>query len=191
MSSIGRRAFARILLLASVLVFAGACDDNPPTLAPGTPQRTLSVDPTAYYVIRNVESGKVLDVEEAGCCNGYSVHQWTYGGRTNQHWRIVDVGGGYYKVVARHSGRVLDVSNRSTSDGAKIHQWSYDGSFNQQWSFHDTGSSYIIAARHSGKVLTVYVDPNAYINWIGLDGIVIRQYTSTGRTAQQWQLERV
>jgi len=189
MSSIGRRAFARILLLASVLAFAGACDQAPPTSAPEAPR--LSFDPYAYYVIRNVETDKVADVEGAGCCNGDWVHQWSYEGQTNAQWRIVDVGGGYYKIVARHSGRAMDVSGASMYDGTRIHQWAYDGSYNQQWSIVDVGNGqYKILARHSGKALTVSGGVN-YFGSIYGNGVGIRQHTYNAYGSQHWQLELV
>lgn len=187
MSSIGRRAFARILLLAFTLVFAGACDNNPPTSVPGEPHLYLSLDPTAYYIIRSVGSSKVLSVERSGCCNGYWVHQWTYEGQASQQWRIVHEGSGYYKIVARHSGRALDVRSASLSDGAVIHQWDYQSLANQQWYISDSGSTsgaYVISAKHSGKVLTV--------SGSGLEqGAVIRQYNHQGWPTQVWWLERV
>jgi glucan 1,4-alpha-glucosidase len=183
MSGIGRRAFARIFLLASGLVFAGACDNvDPPLAPPETPRLSLNVDPTTYYVIRSVGSGKALDVEGAGCCNGAWVHQWDYQGLSNQQWRIVNVGGNWYKIVARHSGRVMDVRSGSSSDGAVIHQWDYRGLANQQFEFTDDGSgSYAITARHSGKSLTVSGSVNS-------NGAEVRQYNYQGLPSQRFTI---
>jgi hypothetical protein len=190
MSSIGRRAFARILLLASGLAFVGACGgDLPTTRSAAAVQPSLSFNPNVYYVIRNLGTQKVMDVENAGCCNGYFVHQWTYEGRTNQQWSIVAVGGGYYKVVARHSGRVLDVRNASMSDGARVHQWGYDGSANQQFAFVFAGGGgglpdrYLILARHSGKALAVDGSP------IDANGVGVKQLS--GSDYNMWQVELV
>lgn len=191
MSSIGRRAFARILLLASGLVVTGACSNDLPTTSKAAQSPRLTIDPNAYYVIRNVETDKVMDVEGAGCCNGAWVHQWEYDGLTNQQWRIVAIAGGYYKILNRNSGRALDVSSASQSDGARIHQWGYDESYNQQWSLVDLGSgTYKIIARHSGKVATVSGGPN-YYGSLYLDGVGIRQYAYTGAWTQHWHLELV
>ncbi|HYH82703.1 MAG TPA: RICIN domain-containing protein [Longimicrobium sp.] len=192
MSSIGRRAFARILL-ASGLVFTAACgnDLTTATEAPKAPRRTLTIDPNAYYVIRNVSSDKVMDVSDAGCCNGASLHQWEYEGLTNQQWRIVDLGNGYYKIVARHSGRVMDVQSASQYNGAKLHQWGYDGSTNQQWTINDAGNgAYYIQARHSGKVATVS-NGYAYDYFLYDNGAGIRQYGYSGSWTQHWYIEEV
>ncbi|HEV7589373.1 MAG TPA: RICIN domain-containing protein [Longimicrobium sp.] len=189
MSSIGRRAFARILLLGSGLVFAAACGNDVPTAtkAPEKPRAVLSIDPNAWYVIRNAASYKVMDVSNAGCCNGAWIHQWDYEGLANQQWRITDIGGGYYKIVARHSGRALDVESASTSDGARIHQWTYGGLANQQWTFVAGIYGYAIIARHSGKA-AVLTAGDVYANGLG-----VRQYPYGGSSysTQQWLLEKV
>jgi hypothetical protein len=187
MSSIGRRAFARTLLLATGLVFMAACGTDLPTNAKTAEpaQPSLSFSPTSYYVIRNVATNKVMDVESNGCCNGYFIHQWTYQGRTNQQWRIVNLNNGYYKIEARHSGRVADVRNASLLDGERIHQWGYNGATNQQFTFTFDGTAYAIVARHSGKALTV---TGSNIN---ADGNGIRQYTPNGANTQRWYVELV
>jgi|GEM_PF-3310758 len=191
MSSIGRRAFARILLLASGLVLVGACSNDLPTDAkPAEPsQASFSFSPTAYYVIRNVATDKVMDVESAGCCNGYFIHQWTYSGQTNAQWRIEDLGNGYYRLKARHSGRVADVRNASLANDARLHQWGWDGSTNQQFSISFDGSAYNIFARHSGKAVTVSCGGTPCT--ITSDGVGIRQYTFSGANTQRWYIEQV
>jgi hypothetical protein len=189
MSSFGRRAFARTLLLASGIVFAAACSSDLPTTAAKAPvkPRSVVISSGSYYVVRNLGTDKVADVESAGCCNGYWVHQWTYEGQYNQQWQIVDLGNGYYKLLARHSGRAMDVESASLSNGARVHQWAYDGSTNQQWSISDAGSGTVsITARHSGKALTV-----SGTGTITDDGVGIKQYTYTGTNLQKWYLELV
>jgi Ricin-type beta-trefoil lectin domain-like len=188
MSSLGRRAFA-CLLLASGLAFAAACGSDLPTTtkAPEKPRPVLSIDPNAYYVVRNV-AGKVMDVSNNGCCNGAAIHIWTYEGQANQQWRIVDVGGGYYKFVARHSGRVLDVESGSQGEGAKIHQWAYEGLQHQQWSINSCNCSYgayYIAARHSGKAATIN-GGSVYSN-----GTSVKQISYSGYVTQLWYLDQV
>ncbi len=170
------RLFVGLVLLATAL-----------TVAPASAQ---PFDPNAYYVIRNVAGNKVLDVSNNGCCNGAAIHIWTYEGLANQQWKIIDVGGGYYKIIAKSSGRGLDVANTSTADGVKIHQWEYQGLANQQWSITWANSgyaSYYITARHSGKVITVN-GGSVYSN-----GTPVRQFPYYGWSylTQQWVFERV
>lgn len=54
-------------------------------------------------------------------------------GSAAQQWQIIDVGGGYVKIIARHSGKAMDVAGGSTADLTQIHQWDYVGIANQQW----------------------------------------------------------
>jgi hypothetical protein len=188
MSSIGRRAFARIMLLASGLVVAGACgNDVAPTATPPERASMVTIDPNAWYIIRNAASYKVMDVSNAGCCNGAWIHQWDYEGQTNQQWRITDIGGGYYKITARHSGKALDVESSSTGDGARIHQWDYSGRTNQQWRFEQGSYGVAIIARHSGKAAALTAG-DVYSNGLG-----VRQYAygGPGYSTQQWVLVKV
>jgi hypothetical protein len=155
-----------------------------------SPASAQEFDPNAYYVIRNVAGSKVLDVSNNGCCNGASIHIWTYEGLANQPWRVIDVGNGYYKIVARHSGKALDVESASMNDFARVHQWTYQGLTNQQWriTWANSGyASYYITARHSGKALTVN-GGSVYSNGTG-----VKQFTYYGPTylTQQWWLEMV
>jgi hypothetical protein len=152
-----------------------------------SPASAQPFDPNTYYVIRNVGGGKVLDVSQAGCCNGAWIHIWRYDARTNQQWRIIDVGNGYYKVEARHSGRVADVEGASASDGAHVHQWDYQGFPNQEWEIRPTGDgSYYFIARHSGKYMTV--GGSVFSN-----GTLVRQYGlgSFASSNYKWLIEPV
>jgi rhamnogalacturonan endolyase len=167
------RLFLGLVLLTTAL-----------TVSPASAQP--NIDPTAYYVIRNVGGNKVMDVSNNGCCNGAWIHIWTYGGLANQQWRIVPVGDGYYKIEARSSGRVLDVESASTSDWAHIHQWEYEGLANQQWSIVPvTQNTYYLIARHSGKAAVV-------AGSVSTNGTLVRQ-NGPGLPSgnYQWRLELV
>jgi hypothetical protein len=187
MSSIGRRAFARTLLVAAGLAFTAACSDLPTQkkAAPENTRASLSFNPNAWYKITNV-GGKVADVSNAGCCNGQAIHLWSYDGYTNQQWKIEDVGGGFYKITARHSGKAMDVASASQSNGAQVHQWTYQSLYNQQWSINDNGNGTVnIAARHSGKVLTV--SGSIYSN----GSSIVQNSLINGYQNQQWVIEQI
>jgi hypothetical protein len=86
--------------------------------------RAATVDPTAWYVLVNWNSGKALDVSGVSISDGATIHRWTRHDGLNQQWQFVDSGGGFYRLRARHSGKVADACNFSTADGAEIVQWS-------------------------------------------------------------------
>ncbi|MFC8797785.1 non-reducing end alpha-L-arabinofuranosidase family hydrolase [Promicromonospora sp. NPDC057138] len=144
-----------------------------------------TVDPTAWYVLLNRNSGKAMDVSGVSTADGALIHQWTRTNANNQQFQFVDAGGGYYKIKARHSGKVIDVSSWSTADGAAIHQWTDTGGANQQFRLADSDSGYVrLINRNSNKAVEVQ---NAATN----DGAAVVQYSDWGGSNQQWQLVRV
>jgi beta-glucanase (GH16 family) len=61
--------------------------------------------------------------------NAVKVQLWSIGGNggSNQQWKPVSLGNGYFKFVARHSGRCLDVPGASTANGVQLQQWDCNG----------------------------------------------------------------
>jgi hypothetical protein len=170
----------RRMLIGGAGVLAGAAAAT--VLNPFTAQAQQSTDPTAWYVLVNRGSGKVLDVSGVSTADGAPLHQWTRTDAGNQQFQFVDAGGGYFRIKARHSGKVLDVSSWSTADGAVIHQWSDHGGANQQFRLADSGGGYVrLINRNSGKAVEVQ---NAAIN----NGANVVQYSDWDGTNQQWQL---
>jgi beta-xylosidase len=147
-----------------------------------TTASAATVDPSAWYVLVNRNSGKALDVYNFATNDGARITQWSRTNANNQQWRFVDSGGGYYRIRSRHSDKVLDVYNFSTADGGAIVQWADGNGTNQQWRLADSSGGYVrFINRHSGKALEVQ---GAVTN----DGANIVQYTDWGGNNQQWQL---
>jgi beta-xylosidase len=71
------------LLLVGAFVTAQASSANAAT-----------VDTSAWYVLVNRNSGKVLDVYNSSTANGAAVVQWADHNGSNQQWRLVQVGSG-------------------------------------------------------------------------------------------------
>jgi endo-1,4-beta-xylanase len=143
------------------------------------------VDPSAWYVLVNRNSGKALDVYNFATNDGARITQWTRSNANNQQWQFVDSGGGYYRIRSRHSGKVLDVYNWSTANGGAIVQWADTNGNNQQWRLADSAGGYVrFISRHSNRALEVQ---GAATN----DGANIVQYDDWGGNNQQWQLVRV
>ncbi|GIH03082.1 hypothetical protein Rhe02_11490 [Rhizocola hellebori] len=143
------------------------------------------VDPSAWYVLVNRNSGKALDVYNFATNDGARITQWTRTSANNQQWQFVDSGSGFYRIRSRHSGKVLDVFNLSTANGGAIVQWADNNGNNQQWRLADSGSGYVrFISRHSSKALEVQGAATT-------DGANIVQYDDWGGNNQQWQLIRV
>ncbi|WAC75571.1 RICIN domain-containing protein [Roseateles sp. SL47] len=92
---------------------------------------TLAAD--GGYRLRNVASGKLLDVAGAATAAGTAVQQWpdTEGG--NQHF-LPTADGMAVQLKALHSHQCLDVTAERTDAGAPIQQWDCGaGKANQLW----------------------------------------------------------
>lgn len=147
-----------------------------------TSASAATVDPNAWYVLLNRNSGKALDVYNLATNDGARITQWTRNNGNQQQWQFVDSGGGYYRVKSRLSGKVLDVYNFSTANGGAIVQWTDHNGTNQQWRLADSAGGYVrLISRHSNKALEVQGASTA-------DGANIVQYDDWGGNNQQWQL---
>ncbi|HEY5583698.1 MAG TPA: RICIN domain-containing protein [Ruminiclostridium sp.] len=148
------------------------------------------IDSSSYYKIVNRTSGKVLD--NGGTSNrGAQIQQWAdnAANNTNQQWKIVDLGNGYYKLICRTSNMVMDDPSGSTSNGTIIQQYDDNAvnNINQQWTVQDIRNGYYkIMCRASGKVLD---NTNGSLS----DGNLIQQYDDGAiiNYNQQWQIIKV
>ncbi|MDG4834421.1 family 43 glycosylhydrolase [Solwaraspora sp. WMMD1047] len=180
----GRR-FSRRRWLAGLVAAATMLGGGVLAVAAAPSASAATVDPNAWYMLINRNSGKALDVYNFSTADGGRITQWTRGTGANQQWQFVDSGGGYYRVKSRHSGKVLDVYNFSTADGASIVQWADGNGQNQQFRLADSDGGYVrLIGRQSGKAVEVQ---NAATN----DGANIVQYRDWGGNNQQWQLVQV
>ncbi|MFF5842740.1 non-reducing end alpha-L-arabinofuranosidase family hydrolase [Streptomyces massasporeus] len=169
-----RRLFAVLAPLLLLVTFLGA-----------QPADAATVDPNASYVLVNRNSGKALDVHNMATGDGARITQWTRNDQTQQQWRFVDSGSGYYRIESRHSGKVLDVHNWSTANGGSIVQWTDLNATNQQWRLADSSDGYVrLVSRHSNKALEVQGASTA-------DNANVVQYDDWGGSNQQWQLVKV
>jgi beta-glucanase (GH16 family) len=89
-----------------------------------------------WYKIRNVNSGKVLDLDAGSTANGAKLQQWTDLGGNNQLWRLQPWGDYFIKAA---SGRYVCVENSGSTNGFRIIQ--YDGQNNPwfKWRFESVG----------------------------------------------------
>ncbi|WP_308200988.1 family 43 glycosylhydrolase [Actinoplanes sp. M2I2] len=141
-----------------------------------------TVDPSAWYVLVNRNSGKALDVYNLATTDGARITQWARNNGNQQQWQFVDSGGGYYRIKSRLSGKVLDVSNHSTADGTPIVQWADGNGTNQQFRLADSDGGHVrLINRNSNKAVEVQNASTA-------DGGNIVQYGDWNGANQQWQL---
>jgi glucosylceramidase len=96
-----------------------------------------ATDSGYYNVLSRVASAQneVWDVTggTGATGDGVKIQTWAYGGGTNEQWQPVDLGNGYYKLVARNSGKCLDVPSASTANGVQLQQYTCNGTTAQAW----------------------------------------------------------
>ncbi|MFJ3940257.1 RICIN domain-containing protein [Streptomyces parvus] len=146
-----------------------------------------SIDPAAWYQVRNANSGACLDAADWGTANGTALQQWACGTGANQGWQFRPTDSGHYQVVNRHNAKAWDVDGGpgATADGTRVHLWSYEGGANQQWRAEALAGAgqYRFVARHSGKCLAV--DNSSTAN-----GARLAQQPCSGSSAQVFSLTR-
>ncbi|MFD2351367.1 family 43 glycosylhydrolase [Nonomuraea ferruginea] len=171
----------RRAVTAAVVALLAMCQ----TLVAAGQAAAATIDTSAWYVLVNRHSGKVMDVYERATADGASIVQWARNDGAWQQWQFVDSGGGHYRLRSRHSGKVLDVRDNSTADGANIVQWSDRNGANQQFRVADTDNGFVkLINRNSGKALEVW-------EWSTADGGRLSQYADLNGANQQWQLVKL
>lgn len=133
------------------------------------------------YKLVNLNSGKVLGIENMSTYDGANALQWGDNGTTDHNWTITLVNG-YYRLTNSNSGKVLGITDMSTDDGAKAIQWTDNGTTDHDWTMTDTGSGvYKLVNRNSGKVLGI-------VNMSSINGGQAIQWSDNGTMDHLWTL---
>ena len=140
------------------------------------------------YYIKNVYSGKYLDVYNGSSANGTNVQQYAFNGSDAQKFKLVNDGNGYYTIYTAASGynSCIDVTKSSSENGTNIQQWSAHGGDCQKFQFVNLGGKYVIKT----KVSNCYSSLDVY-NWSKNNGGNIAQWEYLDGENQQWYLEKV
>ncbi|WP_330285724.1 RICIN domain-containing protein [Streptomyces sp. NBC_00576] len=139
-------------------------------------QWRFAAQPSGFFKIFNVASGKVLGVENQSTANGARVLQWDDNGTLDHEWAVAPNPAGGYTLTNRVTGRYLEIPNASTATGTTADQWSDTGCACQRWNLTQTAlpplgtGQYILVNKNSGKYLDI---PNGS--------------TATNTAVQQWQ----
>ena len=79
------------------------------------------------YKITVLSSDNVLTVPASSSNNGVQLQFYAWNGGDHQRWYVVDIGGGFFKLINKYSGLVVDISENGTVNGTKIQQWQDTG----------------------------------------------------------------
>ena len=97
---------------------------------------TGPINTSAWYEVKNTNSGLCVETASSGTANGTAVQQNTCTGAPNQLWQFQPDGNGYYHVANQNApSEVWDVTGGTgaTGNGTQIQVWSSTGGTNQQW----------------------------------------------------------
>ena len=87
------------------------------------------------YVIYNINSGKVLDVQNASYTPGANVWQYEYNGTDAQKWYIEQNNDNSYNIKSKLNGLYLDIADGKLADGGNVQVYSYNGTNAQKFNF--------------------------------------------------------
>jgi hypothetical protein len=101
-------------------------------------------------------------------------------GANNEHWNLMSVGDGSYRIVNVNSGLDLEVHGASKSNGGTVDQWQDSGSAatNEHWKMVPVSGGYRIVNVNSGLDLEVN----------GTTGVVDQWQDVSGSTNEHWTL---
>jgi hypothetical protein len=94
-----------------------------------------TVNGVRYYHIRNLHSGKLIDVPSGSGSSGTALQQYAaFPLPANQQlWRLDDLGGGQYKIINKGNGLAMSVAGGSTANGAGVIQETSVSDNRQYW----------------------------------------------------------
>ncbi len=89
-----------------------------------------------WYIIANVNSGKVLDLYWGGETSGTNVQQFSDSGSPWQRWRIVDAGDGSYTIAPKNNPALrldVDLADAQTTETPNVRAWTAHWNANGKW----------------------------------------------------------
>ena len=148
-------------------------------------------DESAVYEIKNVNSGRVLDVYKGSAENGANVQQWANSGsKASNTWKLKSDGNGYYYIISGVGGGntyYLDVADGSPVNGANIQIWQNTNSDAQLFKLiPNNDGSYTIAAKCSGGMTCVEAADASTDA-----GANIQTFEMNGNNCQKWFINKV
>ena len=130
--------------------------------------------PMSEITIKNLSSGKVLDVAQVDGGTKVSQCSSSHRGDVSQRWRLIPVGMRYqYQIQNVATGRVLEVVGESCEEKAGVRVWEGNDGAHQRWRLvpvGDGGHEYAILNVHSGKALDLWdgsLNGDAQITQVG------------------------
>ena len=151
----------------------------------------VAVAENAVYAIRNVNSGRCMDVYKSDRTDGTNVQQYsTVANKSNNTWTVRSAGDGYYYIISKLStgeNCYLTVADGADTNGANVEISAFTGSDSQKFRLKmNSDGSYMLMTKCSKETKCVEV-----INAETGAGANVQQWVPTGSTCQWWRFEKV
>lgn len=138
------------------------------------------------YYIKNIKSGKYLDVYNNSTSDGTKVIQYKYTGRPNQQWKVTEYSNGSCKLVSLSSNKLLTIENSGTDNGVAVKINSSRSGASQIFWIEPNADGY------SARILTNVTKYSKCVVTKGAsigNGVQAIQYTYRATKNDQWQFE--
>jgi len=133
------------------------------------------------YAIKNINSGKYMDVAGARTANSTNVQQWGTS-VSGDHRRFIARyrSAGWYALENVKSGRYLNIAGHDKSNNANLQIWGTNGTgSNEQFTLQAGANGCHLIPKHSNKCITVNGGSTA-------NGANILQYSCNANSPQYW-----
>ncbi len=139
-----------------------------------------------YFVIKNPQSGKVVDVAAANSDDTTNVQLYDWNGSNAQKWKVLKNGDGSYTFMSACGNKTLDLQAGNTRNGSNVQIYSANNSNAQKWTVNkietvENNVYNIVSALSNNKV--VDINANSHLN-----GTNIQLYDKNGTNAQKWKV---
>jgi hypothetical protein len=144
--------------------------------------RTGIGNETIYELAPVHATDKRLDVRGLSTAAGANIHIWNDLDASNQRWKAIDVGGGYFEFEPVHAaGMRLDVSGSGTTNGTNVQIWSSNGTPAQRWKAISVGDGVFEFEPQCAPGMRLDVSGSGASN-----GTNVQIWTSNSTDAQRW-----
>ena len=144
-------------------------------------EKYVNVPEGTYGIATAVDTDKVINAESSDMTNGVEICIGENAGTSLQHFELISVGNGYYKIASEISGLVLDVDNASTDTGTAVRLFQWNNTDAQKWRFYNAGDGYYYIRSAVGTYLNLK-------DGVATSGNDIWMWTNDKTNACKWKL---
>ncbi len=170
-------------LLAVILTLVLCIGILPTTVFAASSFKTSTASAVYYYTLKNVGTGKYLNVKGNSSANNANITLWQKDGTSGQNFALYydSTNKGYVLVPECSTSRAVNIYGSSAGAGKNICTWTKTGHSTQAWVLKAVSGGYVIqSANNTNYVLTASGSSNG-------SNICIQKYSSSNKN-QIWSL---